>query len=186
MNPDRMLQFLDEGRLLRFRWGGETAGDGLERACAYVALYSDRVRDPRPNTYCPAEDMPHWFASIIPLIDDFVLTATWEETIRLLASALRRKRSAEDWYRLRDVLTLLLHKHGTNKQAVGHETAAAARRRLRDGVALPRTWVPSEGPVMLALGLCSAKRGSSPEADKVFRSLLAIMNGAEPKLCDEG
>jgi hypothetical protein len=82
-NKDKILGYLNSGRLIRGAWTG-TDSQGRRTACLLAALSPEAGRSKDPGA-CPASVMPAWLAHLTPWIDDAGSKEAWPGTVRRYA-----------------------------------------------------------------------------------------------------
>lgn len=93
----RLLQFVDEGRVIRHEWHS-CDRQGRETACLLGALGPD-IDEPAK---CPADVMPEWMAHLTIAIDDAGSSDAWRDVVKRYARLAARWHvlDAADWRRL--------------------------------------------------------------------------------------
>jgi hypothetical protein len=94
---DRLDTFIEEGRIIRTKWG-----DGKERACLLLAI-APEVRSDGRVELCPATLIPQWLARLTPSIDDKGSIDAWFGMIKQFAAVIRRGAltlDEEGWHRV--------------------------------------------------------------------------------------
>lgn len=96
----RILELLDEGRLIRKSWTG-TDDQGRETACLLAALSPEVARNKAAEA-CPASIMPQWLAHLTPWMDDIGTLEAWPGMVRRYADLADRWHvlTDADWTRL--------------------------------------------------------------------------------------
>jgi hypothetical protein len=97
MNIDRFDLYLAEGRLIRDQWTGNDA-EGRATACWLAALFDEAASSENPAS-CPADQLPQWFAYLIPWMDDKGTKKRWFGFAERLSAVLKAPRTADQWHR---------------------------------------------------------------------------------------
>lgn len=96
IDPAPILRHLDNGTLVRRKWG-----DGRKTACLIAAIHPACARK-RSASACPATLMPEWLAVLSTWIDDAPSAEAWDGLMRRYANLASRwwRVSPEAWTRL--------------------------------------------------------------------------------------
>lgn len=97
---DRIIDLLEEGRLIRHAWTG-TDAEGRETACLLAAI-SPEVAQAKAVAACPADIMPPWLAHLTVWMDDAGSESAWPGMVRRYADLASRWHVLDDdaWARL--------------------------------------------------------------------------------------
>ncbi len=180
---DRLNQFINEGRLLRWEWVGKDA-EGRETACLLAAM-SPEVGESRSPDNCPASIMPAWLAHLTPWIDDNCSVEKWPETIRKYADLARRWHvlTPEAWsraeYRVKRVCVLEAMSHTKEATAltVCSRVVALLDRAIAGDIPSKTEWSAAAE----ARAAASAAWAAAVAAEAVAEAAVAAVAAAEAR-----
>jgi hypothetical protein len=157
MNIDRFDLYLAEGRLIRDQWTGNDA-EGRATACWLAALF-DEAASSENTASCPSDQLPQWFAYLIPWMDDQGTEEQWLVFAERISAVLRAPRTVDQWHRAEYAVRALCV-----REAMRH-TDDASVLEVCENVA----------------SLCDVVFSGEPRDNKAFRDseLSAIKSAAE-------
>lgn len=156
---NRLDELIAADRVMRGRWRADY--NGREKVCLLLAMFPeyDHTTDVLSHAYCRVDGLPHWFAIMVPDIDDMTDLSVWPAVIRRFAAAMHiaAKFDSQQWQRVHNEFAAELVKY-----AAGIESAESMHTAVVLGML--KTWLTDVEWVDKAHEIAAARKYTVPSA----------------------